>query len=166
MENKKGFTLIELIIVIVLLGILSVTALPKFLNVTDNAEEAVFLGIAAAFKSGVKQVHAAWLIRGNNQAVQDFIKVSDPLAGGDLSVNSAGYPADTRGTSLTLNTSDDCLDVWRAVFDSNEAQVSADDTSDFEATYNGNNDCTYIYNKQTSLTVNYYSNTGEVIIND
>ena len=164
MFKNKGFTLIELVVVIVILGILAATAAPKFINLTDDADEAVFLGISAAFKSGVKQVHIAWLIRGKNEAVQNFIQISDPLAGGDLSVNSAGYPADTRGTSLTLNSEDDCLDVWRAVLDSQDALVAGDDSSDFEAVHN-NGSCTYTYNKQPSLTVEYNSNTGEIVIN-
>lgn len=159
---QKGFTLIELVVVIVILGILSVTAVPKFINLSEDAEKAVFVTMAAAFKSGVNQVHLAWLIRGNNQAVQDFIEISDPIAGGDLSVNLAGYPADTRGVSLTLNSENDCLDVWRAVLDSQDALVEGDNTSDFEATYNGSNTCTYTYNKQPTLTVFYDSNNGEV----
>ena len=166
MQKQKGFTLIELVVVIVILGILAATAVPKFIDLTDDAEEAVFLGISAAFKSGVNQVHLAWLIRGNNQAVQDFIEISDSLAGGDLSVNSSGYPADTRGTSLTLNSENDCLDVWRAVLDSQDALVSGDNSSNFEATYNGGNTCTYIYNKQINLTVDYDSNSGVVTINN
>lgn len=165
MNKNNGFTLIELVIVIVILGVLAATAAPKFINLTDNAEEAVFLGIAGAFKSGVTQVHMAWLIRGNGQAVQDFIKISDPLAGGDLSVNVAGYPADTRGTSLTMNTRNDCIDVWRAVLDSQDALVEGNNSSDIEATYNGSNTCTYTYNKQPTLTVDYDSNTGEITVN-
>ncbi len=164
--KHKGFTLIELVVVIVILGILAVTAAPKFIDLTDDADEAVFLGISAAFKSGVNQVHLAWLIRGNNKAVQNFIDISDPIAGGDLSVNSAGYPADTRGGSLTLNSEFDCLDVWRAVLDSQNALVEGDNSVDFEATYNGDNTCTYAYNKQISLTVDYDSNSGEVTINN
>lgn len=165
-KNDKGFTLIELVVVIVILGILAATAAPKFIDLTEDADEAVFTSIAASFRSGVEQVHIAWLIRGKNQAVQNFIQISDPLAGGDLSVNAAGYPADTRGVSLTLNSRNDCLDVWRAVLDSQDALVAGNDASDFEATYNGGNACTYIYNKRPSLTVDYNSNTGDVIINN
>ena len=45
-STQKGFTLIELIIVIVLLGILAVTAAPKFLNLQDDARDSVLQGIA------------------------------------------------------------------------------------------------------------------------
>lgn len=163
--KKNGFTLIELVVVIVILGILAATAAPKFIDLTDDAEEAVFTGIASAFKSGVYQVHLAWIVRGKGQAVQDLIEINDPLAGGDLSVNAAGYPADTRGVSLTLNSENDCLDVWRAVLDSQDALVAGNNASDFEAIYNGNNTCTYVYNKITNFTVDYDSNTGDVNIN-
>ena len=166
MNRSNGFTLVELVVVIVILGILSATALPKFINLSEDAEESVFLSTGAAFKAGVEQVHIAWLVRGNGQAVQDFITISDPLAGGDLSVNSAGYPADTRGVSLTLNSLNDCLDVWRAVLDSTDADVQGDDTNDIQAEYNGSNNCTYTYTSNTSLTVNYDSRNGEVIINN
>ncbi|HAA96802.1 MAG TPA: type II secretion system protein, partial [Alteromonas macleodii] len=43
-STQQGFTLIELIIVIVLLGILAVTAAPKFLNLQDDARDSVLQG--------------------------------------------------------------------------------------------------------------------------
>ena len=97
MKRNSGFTLIELVIVIVILGILAVTALPKFVNLSEDADRAVFTGMAASFKSGVNLVHMKWLMSGDGKAQQDFIPISDPAAGGDLSVNANGYPADTRG---------------------------------------------------------------------
>lgn len=60
--KNKGFTLIELVVVIVILGILSVVALPKFINLTDDSRKAVMEGLAASIKSTVTMVHAKALI--------------------------------------------------------------------------------------------------------
>jgi len=55
---QKGFTLIELIITIVIIGVLAAVAIPKFQSLTSDAEKGVAAGVAAALASGTSVNYA------------------------------------------------------------------------------------------------------------
>lgn len=64
MRKSRGFTLIELILVIAILGILAISALPKFFDVSTQAKRASRDGVVGAVRAGVALVRANDLVTG------------------------------------------------------------------------------------------------------
>lgn len=80
LQKQAGFTLIELVIVIVILGILAATAAPKFIDLTGDAKASVIKGVKGALNSAADLAHAKALVAG---------KISAEAAGQAISVGSS-----------------------------------------------------------------------------
>lgn len=91
MKKQAGFTLIELVIVIIILGILAVTAAPKFLNLQDDAKEAAAQGVQAAVSSSAQLVYSKSALEGIERKPSGAVSSSD---GTNIDV-VYGYPAAT-----------------------------------------------------------------------
>ncbi len=111
--GQQGFTIIELVVVILLLGILTATALPRFMDVTDEAHEAVVDAVRGGFLTGGALFRAQYVGKGEplGVAVPEF-------GAGVLFADAAGsgYPADA--TDGILNNEVDCLAVYNNVLQS------------------------------------------------
>lgn len=86
MNKEKGFTLIELIIVIVVLGILAVTAAPRFFDFSKDAHISTLNGLKAAMQGAAQIVYARAAIDGKLTGTD---AAPDTVGGVDIAY---GYP--------------------------------------------------------------------------
>ncbi len=90
-KNEGGFTLIELIMVIVILGIISAVAIPKFLSLSDSAKLSSARGIGAAVTGSIQAAHADYLIDNTQTYTLDDVLSATAFTGGITRVS--GVPA-------------------------------------------------------------------------
>lgn len=92
MNNKhRGFTLIELVLVIIVLGILAVVALPRFINIKDDALKSMVSATAGNFASAARLANAGWAVVVKGQSVALYNLSSFGVK--NMDINMYGWPA-------------------------------------------------------------------------
>ena len=136
MKRQGGFTLIELVVVIVILGILAVTAAPRFLNLQSDAREASLQGLKGAIDGAAGIVYGKSAIEGEETVSAATTTEGITTAFGYPTANATGIEAAVVG--LTTD--------WDVV-----ASTATSITYSFEGTTDAT--CAVQYTQATGTTV-------------
>lgn len=134
MNKQRGFSLIELIIVVVILSLLAVTALPRFVNISEQAEDAAVEGVAGGFAAAIGLARAQWEVEG--RPAGDNALITMDLT--QIRVNEFGFPTagsngSNSGTNLSPSqmTASACKSVFDGVMQSPvRSVIEGSDASD------------------------------------
>ncbi|RCU43226.1 prepilin-type N-terminal cleavage/methylation domain-containing protein [Corallincola holothuriorum] len=186
-QIHRGFTLIELVVVLIILGILAVTALSRFINLNDEATESTVRYSAKAFKTSVDLANAAWAVKRLNVGIYNLSALprsEDPnfaargTSGVDVNANGwpagiwedwlANAPADTPEDpsvygAIGINNVQDCAQAWIGLMDSTQTVArTANESGDYLASHLGGQQCLYTYQDDTRYSFFYDAADGTV----
>ena len=100
-KQQTGFTLIELVMVIVILGILAATALPKFVNLSGNANKSVLEGVEGSMRAANTMIYA---VAAQTAGALGAGPTNVTVGGATVSV-VYGYAADATNLSKAMDLS-------------------------------------------------------------
>ncbi|MEJ2142331.1 MAG: type II secretion system protein [Gammaproteobacteria bacterium] len=163
MKKQHAFTFVELIVLVLILGILAATALPRFIESSQAIHQSAVDGAGGVFAATVELRHAQWQAQGGNPEVNS-VTLKD---GTRVIINNNGWPDsdDIPGNKISDSA---CVRLWQQTINTHAPGILAGEQvikNGYLATGNTAT-CTYTYFKNDSANksrnIVYNANTGKV----
>ncbi|MFB2734450.1 type II secretion system protein [Shewanella mangrovisoli] len=107
MKRQQGFTLIELVVVIIILGILAVTAAPKFINLQSDARKSTVEGVKAALQGANTLIYSKAALAGKEKAAAQTVTIA---TGVDVTTDY-GYLNSATSSAVVKTNLENALDM-------------------------------------------------------
>lgn len=120
MNKQRGFTLIELVVVIIILGILAVVAAPKFINLKSDAVIANLNGLQGALKSANTLIYSKAVLSGQEKLEPGSVTLNGETVSttvGYITSTSANLPLALEGTFEVMTGAQDEITADWGLYD-------------------------------------------------
>lgn len=159
--RKYGFAVIELVIIFIIVGMMAVTAIPQFVDLSKSSEDPEIEELGQRLTSTVQFVHALWLVKG--AAGAGSIDLGNGVT---IGVNKDGWPVGRAGKAVPSAGQDaQCAYIWESLIQNPPtiAMKAADSAAEWTAQSSADA-CVFEYNRDPNKLIVYTKTTGKVEI--
>ena len=169
--NQSGFTLAELLVVLIIISVLSSIAIVRFVSIKDEAELARVESTAGAFKAAVKSVQITFNIQSLSTRIQNLPN----FGSGNVDTNNIGYPIGIdkgNGNENIGRGNAGCAGIWQGILETSD-DVGTGANNDYQSyRHTGNRVCSYVYRSggdtagrnSAEFVIQYDSRDGKVYV--